>query len=140
MELPEYWWGDESQGFDLEVYVNQQRAKWATMNATTNDEPKKTEELLVSKQEIQDMKSDLRSLHIMMEMVVEKLERIEESLKTKKDGAVRKKRAITQKVTPDLKRIKMAKITEVFQRFPEATMTQQGHVTVLGSKYSGVNT
>ena len=77
----------------------------------------------------------------MVEMMMEKLTSMEETFRNRVeevDTEPKKKRAI-KKVTPDSKRQKTAKICDMFEQFKVPTMTQQGHVTVYGTKHSGVN-
>ena len=101
------------------------------------------EEVEVGKEttDLKEMKSDLRSLHVMVEVLLEKIEALEQEVKkqhkTASTNTDMKKRPAGKKVTPDSKRQKNAKIDEVYQRIGGQTMTQAGHVTVFGTTKTG---
>lgn len=132
---------DDPPDIDLEELVRQVRAKNPQPDEEVIEEVE--EEEVVKEEDLNDMKSDIRSLHVMMEMVLEKLEDIETELKKRKvaevDAEVTKKRTGMKKVTPDSKRLKpaSAKICEFFDKNKYPTMTQHGGVTVYGTSKTG---
>ena len=134
-----YWIGEDDElvgDIDLEALVRNAQASKASV-------PDVEEEEEISNKHLIEMKSDMRSMHVMIEMLLDKLDNIENVLKKKVtvvNEVVPKKRE-AKKVSPDAKRYKTAKITEVFEKknHDNATMTQCGFVTVFGTTHSGHN-
>ena len=134
------YWGDDLESIDLEALARECERRKAEAAADFGV----PEEVTVKDDkevDLKDMKSDIRSLHIMVELLLEKIEGLEEEIKKHRNTInyqdTKKRAVVTKKVTPDSKRMKNAKIDDCFEKHPCQTMTQIGHVTVFGTTKTG---